>query len=178
MRKVLLISAIAILAAVSCSKDDYGYASQLEQIDSFVASLIQGDPELKVTNSGDITRVTLAPGEGPEVNAGGYVKFLYAGYVFTGGISRGNIFATNDENLAASIGWNLTDKHSFDPAVVCLDDKRLMEGLKKGLVGVQPGEHCYILFPYRYGMGDGTYGTIPAASALVFDISVIDIENE
>ena len=47
-----------------------------------------------------------------------------------------------------------------------------MEGLRKGLLGVKAGEICYIVFSGKYGFGDEIIGSIPANSALIYQIWV------
>ena len=54
----------------------------------------------------------------------------------------------------------------------------MLDGLKNGLIGVQAGEECEILFTAKYGYGNRTFGIIPANSALLYKIWVIGVSNE
>ena len=103
---------------------------------------------------------------------------FYAGYIFSNGYSSSSIFATNHASTAKAAGWELTGMDYENGTVVDLSDKNLIEGLRKGLVGVRPSEECYIIFPAEYGMGDKSVGTIPAGSPLIYRVWVIDIENK
>ena len=67
----------------------------------------------------------------------------------------------------------------FDIIELRLDDSSgLIEGLKNGLYGVSAGEICYIAFSGKYGFGDDIVGSIPANSALIYQIWVKDVENK
>ena len=177
MRRILSLTVIAFLA-VCCSKADAGYSSQAEAINKYVDAQINAHPEYTVEWSGDIARLTVTQGEGASLAEGGLVKLFYAGYVFSNGVNAGSLFATNQPDIAAAAHWNLTGGDLESGAVLDLSDKNLLEGLRKGLKGVKPGEECYIIFPSRYGMGDKVAGTIPAGSPLIYRIWVIDIEND
>ncbi|MBQ1694046.1 MAG: FKBP-type peptidyl-prolyl cis-trans isomerase [Bacteroidales bacterium] len=168
----------AVLLAVCCGKDDAGYPSQVANINKYIDSQLESNPEYTVERDGDIARLTVVQGEGTPVKADGLVKIFYAGYVFSGGVSSSNLFATNQQDIAKSAGWVLTGVDYESGTVLDLSDKSLVEGLRKGLKGVKPGEECYILFPARYGNGNKIAGTIPAGSPLIYRIWVIDIENE
>ena len=177
MRRIPALIA-AILLAVCCGKDDAGYPSQVADINKYIDSQLEAHPEYTVERDGDIARLTVVQGEGTAVNGNGLVKLFYAGYRFNGSISAANLFATNQEDVARAAGWQLTGVDYENGVVLDLSDKSILEGLRKGLKGVKPGEECYILFPARYGNGNKVAGTIPAGSPLIYRIWVIDIENE
>ena len=71
----------------------------------------------------------------------------------------------------------LTDE-DFKIYEVDMTDATLIEGLRKGLIGVQPGEECEIVFSGKDGFGDEIFGTIPVNSALLFKIWVAGVSNE
>ena len=52
---------------------------------------------------------------------------------------------------------------------------KLLKGLDSGLIGVQAGETCVILFSAKYGYYDETVGVVPAMSPLLFTVTVNDI---
>ena len=79
---------------------------------------------------------------------------------------------------AKSADWDTADEEKFAIKTITLSEAGLIDGLKKGLVGVMGGEECYILFSGKYGFGDRQLGTIPANSGLVYHIWVESISNE
>jgi len=176
--KRLLALAFTVLLAVCCGKADAGYATQAESIKRYVDAQLESHPDYTAEWSGDIARLTVTQGEGASLAEGGLVKLFYAGYVFVNGVSSGSLFATNHPDIARAAGWNLSGGELGEGTVLDLSDKNVLEGLRKGLKGVKPGEECYVMFPSRYGMGDRVAGTIPAGSPLIYRIWVIDIEND
>ena len=177
MRRITALIA-AVFLAVCCGKDDAGYSNQVTDINNYIDSQLESHPEYTVERDGDIARLTVVQGEGGALAADGLVKLFYAGYVFKNGVSAGNLFATNQADIARSAGWQLTGVDYESGTVLDLKDKSVLEGLRKGLRGVKPGEECYVMFPARYGNGNKIAGTIPAGSPLIYRIWVIDIENE
>ena len=177
--KAFLGAAAALcLLLVSCSKADNGYDSQVKSINEYVTSQLEDNPDYSAEYSGDIVRLTIQQGEGEAVTENGLVKMFYAGYVFNNGISSSSLFATNHHATADAAHWILSGTDYENGAVVDLSDKKLLEGLRKGLKGVRPSEECYIIFPAQYGMGDESVGTIPAGSPLIYRVWVIDVENK
>ena len=176
--KAFLGALMMCLVIISCGKGDDGYESQVTSIKEYVSSQIEENPEYTATYSGDIARLTIQQGEGNAVTEGGLVKMFYAGYVFNKGISSSSLFATNHRQTAQSASWVLSGVDYDEGVVVDLSDKNLIQGLRKGLVGVRPSEECYIIFPADYGMGNKDVGTIPAGSPLIYRVWVIDIENK
>jgi FKBP-type peptidyl-prolyl cis-trans isomerase len=61
---------------------------------------------------------------------------------------------------------------------MALAESDLIQGLSDGLTGVKSGEHCQILFSGKYGYGKKPFGTIPANSAVLFEIWVEAVSNE
>ena len=104
------------------------------------------------------------------------MSFYFAGYTFNTGKSTSNLFATNHEETASAARWDLTDA---DYRLMTLDmsDADLIKGLRDGLLGVKSGEHCEILFNGKYGYGTRPFGTVPANSALLFEIWVEAVSN-
>ncbi len=172
----ILFSALVIYA---CTKEEIKttYSRQETNIESFVNSMMNTvDTAYVVYNKGVSRLVTVYGQEGDSLKSNGTVSFYYAGYVLTGtSISNSNLFATNSSEIAAAAQWTLSDEDAFEVKTVKLNDKDLVEGLKRGLVGVKPGEECYILFSGKYGFGKRPLGTIPANAALVYHIWVESI---
>jgi hypothetical protein len=104
------------------------------------------------------------------------VSFYFAGYSFTSGKSTNNLFATNHEETANSARWDLTDA-DYNLMTIDMADTELVKGLRDGLLGVKSGEHCEILFTGKYGYGKKPFGTVPANSALLFEIWVEAVSN-
>lgn len=202
--KILLLS-FCLLAAFACTKasEEQTYAKQEETIDRFIEGLItpcdtlsmvedggttvlrvakvtiteEGEVRdtITVTYYGGATRVTIQEGDGDALLKRGNVSFFYAGYDFSSGsLNAGSLFATNMQELAASSGWDCVDT---DPISIKLSDAKIVDGLKRGLVGVKPGEECVILFSGKSGFGSHPVGTIPPRVPLAYRIWVETVEN-
>lgn len=170
----------AALLAPSCTKEsrELLYANQEEKIEAFVTSQQGSNPDARVVHNAGSTRVVVSEGSGVELTARGKVSVYYAGYNFTSGsVVLSGLFATNNPDFAASMGWSLSDDSVFTPLELDLTDKGLLEGLRNGLDGVREGEECYILFSGKYAYGKSKIGTIPANSPLAFRIWVQKVEN-
>lgn len=172
----IIFSALVIYA---CSKEEIKttYSRQETNIETLVNSMMKSvDTAYVVYNKGVTRLVTVYGQEGDSLKSNGTVSFYYAGYVLTGSsISNSNLFATNSSEIAAAAQWTLSDDSAFELKTVKLDDKDLVEGLRRGLVGVKPGQECYILFSGKYGFGKRPLGTIPANAALAYYIRVESI---
>ncbi len=169
------------LAAInsSCIKEklEEEYNKQEEQIDKYITTEAGKDESYTITYNGGASRLTKLAGEGPELSPEGSVSFYYAGYTFEGSINSSGLFSTNHQATAESSGWTLTDP-DYSLMEINLKDDSLLEGVRNGLVGVQAGEECEILFSAKYGFGNSTFGIIPAKSALAFKIWVVGVSND
>ena len=173
----IIITVLCALALSSCvkSKLEVTYNSQESKIESYIAS--KGDTYRSIRNGG-ANRLVLKEGEGEELQGNGFVSFYYAGYTFKGSsVSASNLFATNHQETAESANFSLTDP-DYSLYEVNIAEAEMLEGLKNGLIGVQAGETCEILFTAKYGYGNKTFGIIPANSALLYKIWVIGVSNE
>ena len=133
---------------------------------------------LRVVYNGGATRlVRLEEGNGPELSADGNIAFYYAGYTFNGSIDKRNLFVTNHQATAESSNFSLTDP-DYSLYEINLGETELIEGLRDGLIGVRAGEQCDILFSGKYAFGNSVFGTIPANSALAFQIWVVGVSND
>lgn len=179
MKKKIFTAAACIMAVLSCTKQklETTYSSQEDKIDSFISSQLASNEGSTVTHNNGSNRLTLTQGEGEALKEGGTISFFYAGYVFSSGISTSNLFDTNHEETAVAAQWNVTDA-DFSVRTMTLNDENFIPGLKNGLVGVKGGEICYIIFSGKYGFGKRQKGTIPANSALAYQIWVESISNE
>lgn len=175
---------LVCISAVSCMKEkrENTYNAQESKIDQYVESnrFIKGPngtDSLSVIYNGGATRLILTEGTGENLKANGTVSFYYAGYTFTGNKSVANLFATNHEETAVAAKWELTDA-DYQLVTMALAESDLIQGLSDGLTGVKSGEHCQILFSGKYGYGKKPFGTIPANSAVLFEIWVEAVSNE
>ena len=171
----ILLTLVSMLST-SCVKEKLEdiYNKQEDRIDTY----IQGKSDaLDIVYNGGSSRVVTVEGDGEALAEGGTVSFYYAGYVFSGSKSSTNMFTTNHRQTAEKAGWNLTDAE-YGLKYITLGKDELLNGLKNGLVGVKAGETCEILFSGKYGFGKKPIGTIPANSALLFEIWVEAVSNE
>ena len=184
MKKTLLI--LIAFALASCTKQSVQniYDKQETTISNFVEAQLKADPDATVTYNEGAVRITLHDTMYKDVEnadslrSGGTVSFYYAGYVLSGTtLNASNMFATNRKEAAESAGWNLSDESQFHIETVSLDDN-LVEGLKKGLLGVQNQDECIILFSGKYGFGNIKKGTVPARSALAYHVWVNSFDND
>ncbi len=177
----MLMLPLAAVSWASCEKSEEETAAETSagRISSWVESQLASNEDYTAVYNGGVVRLIIAPGSGEALAEGGSLTMSYAGYNFTSGsISASNLFATNISSIASAASWSLTGVESFEPVSVSLDDDSLLKGLRLGLVGVQAGEDCYILFTGQDGFGKQGYGTIPANTALAFRIQVESIENK
>lgn len=180
-RKALIIAAL-FLSVWGCTKQSLKttYDKQAGYINSFVTAQMTSDATATLVRNEGAWRLTLkdqnAPGD--SLLAGGQVTLEYASYILTGSsISASNLIETNRKEIAEAAGWKLTDTTIFQPVTLTLD-KSLVDGLRMGLHGVQPGDEAYILFTGEYAYGNKENGTIPAKSALVYHVWIESIKNE
>ena len=177
----VIMAAAAVCCISSCKEQslETTYSSQEDRIDSFIEGLMNQDPAPRVVRNGGSNRIVLTEGTGDVLETGGTVSFYYAGYVFTGSEpSAGNLFATNREETATESGWTLTSPDYGILTLTLDEDTELLEGLKNGLAGVRGGEICYIVFSGKHGFGNEITGTVPANSALIYQIWVESLTNE
>jgi FKBP-type peptidyl-prolyl cis-trans isomerase len=179
MKRIRQILALILLAVISCScvkeKLEMTYNKQEDSIDKYISNNLKDDRTVTYNNGS--ARLTLLQGEGEELASDGTIEFYYAGYIFNSSLNTANLFATNHEATATSAKWSLTDA-DYTPIKINLEDGRLLEGVRNGLLGVKAGEECEILFCGKYGFGNTTFGMIPANSALAFKIWVVSISND
>lgn len=193
-RKLFVLAFLICLAASSCMKEKLKttYTSQEATIDKYISGNMyekrSGVSEktgndttwtdtLRVVRNGGANRLVLKEGLGEELKPGGNIAFYYAGYIFKGSKSTGNLFATNRHETASEAKWDLTEG-KFELLHINMQKTQLIEGLRKGLVGVKGGEECEILFTGQYAFGDIDFGIIPANSALLYHIWVEAVSNE
>ena len=180
----IFMLAFSILT-VSCMKTqlETTYNKQEEQIDKYIekSRIVQneegGSDTLRVVRNEGANRIVIKEGTGAPLTKKGAVSFYYAGYTFSGDIRATNLFATNVLSLAMEAGWSAEDVND-DVYEANLNDTEFIEGLRKGLEGVCDGEVCEILFSAKYGFGNKTLGIIPAKTALLYRLWVVEVTND
>ncbi|MBQ9888820.1 MAG: FKBP-type peptidyl-prolyl cis-trans isomerase [Bacteroidales bacterium] len=183
MKRALTYAYICLLAAVvllvSCEKDtDTIFANQEKAIDSYVTSFLNANPDTKVIYKNKVVRLVVQEGTGLDsLSSKGKLTVNYAGYAFSGGISKNSLFATNHEATAQDAGWSLSGEGLYEPVQIDMGSDELVDGLKRGLEGVKAGEECLILIPGKYGFGKRKIGTIPANSALAYYVWVLSLDE-
>ncbi len=174
---VLLIT--TLLTGSSCVKQkmEETYNRQESQIDKYISGEMGKDETYTVEYNKGSSRLTTFEGSGPELDSNGSVSFYYAGYIFNGSLNSTNLFGTNHQETAESARWNLTEP-DYTLMEINMKESQLLEGVRNGILGVQAGEECTILFSGKYGFGNSTFGIIPANSALAFKIWVVGVSND
>ena len=184
IRLIAAVTSICLLAA-SCVKEqlEVTYNKQETQIEKYITQNMTirndegGTDTLRVVRNGGSNRLVTVEGTGDELKEGSHVGFWYAGYVFNGNVSASNMFTTNHMATAEQAGWDLTDPE-YVLMEINISEAKLLDGLRKGLMGVRAGEECEILFTGKYGFGNDTFGMIPAKSALLYKIWVVSVTND
>lgn len=178
-KHLLFLSLCALPVLAACSKSlETLYARQSDNIEKYVSNQLSAHPEYRAVYDEGVVRLVVAEGEGVEASAGHRLTIYYSGYNFNNSsLTANTLFATNDEDVAASSKWTVKDSTLFDPAVVTLGRDALVKGLEIGLTGTRAGEDCYILFTGKYGFGKKQLGTIPANAALCYHVRVEEIDN-
>lgn len=172
---ILIIS--LIISSVSCQKEaELTYANQEAKIDSYITSLMNTG-EYQLTRNGGSNRITTTTGSGEELREGGTVSLYLAGYTFSNGFNKNDLFFTNSEEAANEAGWSVTEA-DYDILTLTLSKDNFIEGLYNGLIGVKGGECCQIIFSAKYGFKTKKNGIIPAKTALLYKVWVESISNE
>lgn len=175
--KRLTVIFLCLTAALSCLKQNREmiYANQETRIATFLQSKVS-DTTWFVNNDGAY-RLTLKAGSGEALRSNGTVSFYYGGYVFNGSVSSGNLFATNHKETASKASWDTSDESRFVILTRSLPEANFVDGLARGLVGAQPGEHAYIVFSGQFGFGSRIHGSIPPNSALIYEVWIEGVNN-
>ena len=184
-RSTLLTLAVFVLGLAACAKQQLKttYDKQATYIESFVSTRMKADTNATLVRNGGAYRLTLhdtLDRRNPRTDSleyGGSVGLYYACYTLTSAnVSSGNLISTNLEALAQSAGWKVTDTTLFKLDTLRLKTT-LVEGLRLGLHGVQPGDEAFILFTGEYAF-ESAQGMIPARTALVYQVWIANIDNE
>ena len=108
--------------------------------------------------SGGVKVATIAPGSGPQIQAGQTANVLYTGYL----AKNGRIF---DDSLA----------HGGAPLPFTLGAGQVVPGFDMGTAGMRVGETRILLIPPAEGYGSAANGPIPGNSTLIFVVTLASI---
>ena len=180
---LFLAAGLALALAAACSKQSLQatYDKQSSYIEAFVQSQMKADTTATLRENGGSYRLLVHDTldvRRDSLLEGGQVSLYYACYTLSGNsLNSSNLVATNLKQLAKAAGWNLSDttRYKLDTLLLGAD---LVPGLRNGLLGVQAGDQGYILFTGKYGYGNTERGTIPAKSALAYQIWIESVKNE
>lgn len=181
---ILILSLLALLGGCAKEALKTTYDKQAGFIEGFISTQMKTDTNATYVRRGGAYRLTLhdtldrvLPGR-DTLREGGKVVLQYVCYTLTGSsIGINNLVATNVLSVAQHAGWNLSDTTRFKSDTLVLDAS-LVQGLRDGLVGVKPYDEYFILFTGEFGFGNMSRGTIPARSALAYQVLIEQIDNE
>lgn len=173
---LLLMAALGVACTKASLKTTYD--KQTSYIEGFVSAQMKSDPNATLTQNGGAYRLTLHDtlSRKDSLLPGGKVALYYACYTLTSSsVNKSNLVSTNLKSVATSAGWNLTDTTRFKLDTLVLG-KDLVKGLQDGLMGVQEDDEAFIMFTGEYGYGARERGTIPARSALIYQVWIKSID--
>lgn len=107
------------------------------------------------TLNGGVKVATIAPGTGPQIQAGQTASVLYTGYLAKGG----KVF---DESAL----------HGNAPLQFTVGAGQVVPGFDAGVSGMKVGETRIVSIPPSQGYGSTANGSIPANSTLVFVVTL------
>ena len=111
-------------------------------------------------------------GEGDPIKKGDQVLVHYAGY-----LSSGKPFDSSVKEIAMQMNNYNPQREPYSPfPVIAGPQGRVIEGWKRGLIGLRKGGHSKLLIPSELGYGSSGAGqVIPPNSSLVFDVWIEDV---
>jgi hypothetical protein len=115
-----------------------------------------------------------------EVTSRSQIEIVYTAYVFPNAKPTvANMYATNDPDSIAELeklGLNTEYEWTTDPMVVTLGKEEILPGLETALVGCREGDLVEIYLTYDQAYGKHYVGKVPAKSAVVWYIDIIDVK--
>ena len=197
---VLVVVALAAAFVVSCSNEnDSVLTNQQSKIASYLTSSHQPRliPESQVSESLDsepqfytqwgldiyryiATYYDEGRDEWQEVTSRSTIEIVYTAYVFPNAKPTiANMYATNDPDSIAELeklGLNTEYEWTTDPMVVTLGKEEILPGLETALVGCREGDSVEIYLTYDEAYGKHYVGMVPAKSAVVWFIDIVDVK--
>ena len=197
---VVVVVALAAAFVVSCSNEnDSVLTTQQNKIASYLTSSHQPRliPESEVSASLDsepkfytqwglniyryiATYYDEGRDEWQEVTSRSTMEIVYTAYVFPNAKPTiANMYATNDPDSIAELeklGLNTEYEWTTDPMVVTLGKEEMLPGLETALVGCREGDSVEIYLTYDEAYGKHYVGMVPAKSAVVWFIDIVDVK--
>ena len=197
---VVVVVALAAAFVVSCSNEnDSVLTNQQSKIASYLTSSHQPRliPESQVSESLDsepqfytqwgldiyryiATYYDEGRDEWQEVTSRSTIEIVYTAYVFPNAKPTiANMYATNDPDSIAELeklGLNTEYEWTTDPMVVTLGKEEILPGLETALVGCREGDSVEIYLTYDEAYGKHYVGMVPAKSAVVWFIDIVDVK--
>ena len=205
MKRLCNIAIVAVVALVatlslSCSNEnDSVLTNQQSKISSYlksshqprliaeaeVSASLDSEPQFYSQWGLDIYRYIAtyyAEGreEQPEVTNRSTIDIVYTAYVFPNAKpTTANMYATNDPDSIAELeklGLNTEYEWTTDPMQVTLGREEILPGLETALVGCRKGDSVEIYLTYDMAYGKHYVGMVPAKSAVVWFIDIVDVK--
>ena len=118
--------------------------------------------------------------EWTEVTNRSTIDIVYTAYVFPNAKpTTANMYATNDPDSIAELeklGLNTEYEWTTDPMQVTLGREEILPGLETALVGCRKGDSVEIYLTYDMAYGKHYVGMVPAKSAVVWFIDIVDVK--
>jgi FKBP-type peptidyl-prolyl cis-trans isomerase len=171
-RLLPLFALLVVFGLSSCNKEN-PIEKQEEKIETYIKAKRSKNPNMKLSNDGDVYYL-YEPGDTTiSVSAGDSVYFYYAGTLVTDTMKY---FDTNDKALADALKLN-TESRTFGPLGVIVGNNNLLTGLSIGLNMTHLGDRGEIIFNSDKGFGDKANGIIPPLSPLIFKVVITRIRR-
>ena len=197
---VVVVVALAAAFVVSCSNEnDSVLTTQQNKIASYltsshqprliseseVSASLDSEPQFYTQWGLDIYRYIATyydegRDEWQEVTSRSTIEIVYTAYVFPNAKPTiANMYATNDPDSIAELeklGLNTEYEWTTDPMVVTLGKEEILPGLETALVGCREGDSVEIYLTYDEAYGKHYVGMVPAKSAVVWFIDIVDVK--
>ena len=199
---IMVVVALAAAFVVSCSNEnDSVLTNQQSKIASYLTSSNQPRliPESEVSASLDsepqfytqwglniyryiATYYDEGRDEWQEVTNRSTIEIVYTAYVFTNAKpTTANMYATNAPDSLPELKAQYQDftpeyEWTTDPMVVTLGKEEILPGLETALVGCREGDSVEIYLTYDEAYGKHYVGMVPAKSAVVWFIDIVDVK--
>ena len=197
---VMVVVALVATLSLSCSNEnDSVLTNQQSKISSYlksshqprliaeaeVSASLDSEPQFYSQWGLDIYRYIAtyyAEGreEQPEVTNRSTIDIVYTAYVFPNAKpTTANMYATNDPDSIAELeklGLNTEYEWTTDPMQVTLGREEILPGLETALVGCRKGDSVEIYLTYDMAYGKHYVGMVPAKSAVVWFIDIVDVK--
>ena len=200
---VVVVVALVATLSLSCSNENdtvltnqqnkiSGYLGSSHQPrlipESEVSASLDSEPQFYTQWGLDIYRyIATYYNEGreeqPEVTNRSTMEIVYTAYVFPNAKPTiANMYATNDPDSIEELkkinpeGFKPEYEWTTDPMVVTLGKEEILPGLETALVGCREGDSVEIYLTYDEAYGKHYVGMVPAKSAVVWFIDIVDVK--